>query len=59
MQKRTINTRDEAIEYAKEWQQWAGEQNLYMSELIEWQIIFEELATRFDLVDEFKENAII
>ena len=59
MEKRTINTRDEAIQYAKDWQQWISEVSISYAELAEWGAIFEELATRFDLTEEFKENCII
>jgi len=54
-----INTREEAIDYAIEWQKWVSEQSLYMSELLEWQNVFTELAERFDLKEEFIENGII
>lgn len=59
MKQKEIKTQDEAREYAIEWQKWAGEQNLSYSELIEWQEYFKELAEKFDLIDEFKENMII
>lgn len=59
MQKRTINTREQAQEYAKDFQRYASDHDMYYSELAEWGAIFEELATRFDLTEEFKENAII
>lgn len=52
-------TQDEARQYAIEWQQWAGEQRLSYGELAEWAGVFEELAKKFDLEDEFKENGII
>ena len=41
-----INTKEEAIDYAIEWQAWQSTQSLYMSELVEWQNIFEDLAKR-------------
>lgn len=59
MDKRNITTAEEARDYAIEWQQWASEQSLSYGELAEWQEIFEELADRFDLHDEFSENGII
>lgn len=59
MEKRIINTEDEAREYAIEWQKWVAEQNLSYGELVEWSAIFEELADKFDLREEFIENAII
>ncbi len=54
-----IKTQAEARQYAIDWQIWASEQQLSYSELAEWQDIFNELATKFDLVDEFEENGII
>ncbi len=57
--KKTINTQDEAREYAKDWQTWQSEQSLSYGELAEWQDVFTKLADRFDLVEEFKENGII
>ena len=59
MEKRIINTEEEAREYAIDWQNWVSEQNLSYGELLEWGEIFEELAERFDLREEFSENAII
>lgn len=59
MNKRDVKTKEEAREYAIEWQQWAGEKDLSYSELHEWGVIFSELAEKFDLVEEFKENGII
>ena len=59
MEKRIINTEDEAREYVIDWQNWVSEQNLSYRELVEWCSIFEELADRFDLQEEFSENGII
>jgi len=59
MQKQTPTTQDEARSYAIEWQQWASTQNLSYGELAEWGQIFIELAHKFDLGKEFKENGII
>lgn len=58
-EKREVHTQDEAREYAIEWQKWVAEQNLSYGELVEWSAIFEELADKFDLREEFIENAII
>lgn len=52
-------TQEEARRYAIEWQAWQAEQSLSYGELIEWQDYFIQLANRFDLTDEFKENGII
>ena len=62
MEKRTIKTKEEARQYAIDWQNWAFGDNapkLYQSDLYEWQLVFTELGTEFDLVEEFKENGII
>lgn len=56
---KTITTAEEARSYAIEWQTWQTEQDLSYQELSEWGNYFEELATKFDLTDEFKENGII
>lgn len=58
-EKRIINTKEEAQQYAIEWQDWSMNSGLSYSELAEWQTIFAELASRFDLTEEFTENGII
>lgn len=55
----TIESRPQAQDIAIEWQYWAGEQNLSMGELIDWQRYFEKLGEKFDLTDEFRENGIL
>jgi len=57
--KKSIKTEEEARQYAIDWQQWQANQSLSYGEMLEWQTIFKDLAKRFDLVDEFKENGII
>ena len=52
-------TQAEARQYAIDWQHWQAEQSMTYGELLEWQHVFMELALSFDLVEEFKENAII
>ena len=54
----TIGTEEEARQLAIEWQHWQSEQSLSYGELAEWQVYFEALAKKFDLIEEFKENAI-
>lgn len=54
-----ITTADEARQYAIEWQASQSKGNISYSELAEWQAIFETLADKFDLTEEFKENGII
>ena len=52
-------TQGEARQLAIDWQAWQSEQALSYAELIEWQDTFTELANRYDLQKEFKENGII
>ena len=54
-----INTREEARQFAIDWQKWSSEQALSYSELAEWGDIFEKLAVKYNLAEEFKENGII
>lgn len=64
--KQTPKTKEEARQYAIDWQNWLDKQNtkenpqsLFMSELIEYQDHLLKLARQFHLVREFKENGII
>jgi hypothetical protein len=54
-----IKSKEEARQYAIDWQNWASNKNLSYSELAEWQNIFTELAEKYNLQEEFKENGII
>lgn len=61
-----VKSADQARELAIDWQHWVSEQNqpgeeptLYMSDMAEWQGYFETLAKKFNLTEEFQENAII
>jgi hypothetical protein len=49
---------EEALKYAIDWQNWMSEQNMSYGELSAWQDHLHTIALEFDLVDEFKENAI-
>jgi hypothetical protein len=57
--KKEVKTADEAREQAIAWQQWQSEQSMSYGEASEWLNYFEKLAAKFNLTDEFKENAII
>lgn len=59
MNKQTLKTKEEARQYAIEWQQWVSEQNLSYMELAHWQEYWNTIAYQFDLLEEFKENNII
>lgn len=52
-------TPGEATQAAIDWQNWQSEQSLSYGELAEWQGVFEALAEKFDLTEEFTENGII
>lgn len=55
----TAKTKDEARQFAIDWQNWSSERSMAYSELTDWQEVFRELASQFGLYDEFKENGII
>ena len=54
-----IKTEDQARQLAIDFQNYAGDEQLSYGDLVEYQRYFQELADRFELVDEFKENGII
>jgi hypothetical protein len=49
----------QATDIAQQWQNWQAEQSMSWGEVAAWADWFRELAKRFDLTDEFKENGII
>ena len=55
----SVQTVDEARQLAIGWQTWLSKHELFYSELVEYQVYFEDLANTFGLHDEFKENGII
>lgn len=59
MKMRKVTTEAEARQTAIDWQNWQAEESLSIGELSEWEVYFEELAEKFNLTDEFKENGII
>jgi hypothetical protein len=59
MNKQQPKTKEEARQYAIDYKNWQSEQSLSYGEMAEWSDIFTELADRFDLTEEFKENGII
>lgn len=59
MKKRKITTKEEARQYATDWQQWASEQNLSYGELADWQQELIVIGRKFGLLREFTENGII
>lgn len=59
MEKRKVKTKEEAMQYAIDWQNWASTQNLSYGELVDYQLEFYKIAKKFHLVREFKENGIL
>lgn len=51
MNKQNPKTKEEARQYAIEFQAWASEQSLSYSELAEWQSEFERIGKEFDLTE--------
>jgi len=56
---RDITTKEDARQFAIDYQNWQSTQSLSYSELCDWNEELHGLALRFDLTEEFKENAII
>ena len=54
-----IKTKEEARQYAIDWQNLASKDSLSYTELFFWQRVFIKLAKKFNLTKEFKENGII
>ena len=54
-----IKTKEQARQYAIDWQVWQSDKNLSYEEVIHFQKKLTTLAKRFGLMCEFKENAII
>lgn len=54
-----IDTEGEAQDLAIDWQAWLQEASLSYGELAEWQDLFTDLGSKFNLTDEFRENGII
>ena len=59
MKKREINTREEARQYAIDWQNWASEAKMSYEELLEWQSEMRDVALNWGLQEDFEENGII
>lgn len=57
--KQTPKTKEEARQYAIDWQNWVSEQHLSWEEISKWESEMEDIAIKFDLVEEFRENGII
>ena len=54
-----IKTKEQARQYAIDYQNWASKQNLSYGEIAIFHNKLETLAEKFDLVEEFLENGII
>lgn len=54
-----INNKEQARAFVIDWQTWSNKQSLSYLESSKWLAVFEELADRFNLAEEFRENGII
>ena len=54
-----IKTKEQARQFGIDYQNWASQQDLSYGELIHFQNKLSNIAEKFDLVEEFKENGII
>jgi hypothetical protein len=54
-----IKTKEEARQYAINWQAWQSKQSLSYYELYKWQEYFERLGRKLGLLREFKREGII
>lgn len=54
-----VVSQDEARQIAMDWLNWLSYNSLSYGEIAEQQGYFRELATKFDLMAEFKENGVI
>jgi hypothetical protein len=59
MEKKIIETKEEARQFAVDYQNWASEENMYYSDLLVWSEYFDKIGRKFGLLREFKENGII
>jgi len=56
---KSIKTREQAQQIAIDWQHWQSKRNLSYLENSKWHGYFYELAKKFNLIREFKENCIL
>lgn len=59
MKLRTITSRSDAVDFAIEWQNWQAGQIMSIGEIIAWQRVFNLIADKYELRDEFIENGIL
>lgn len=54
-----VTSEGQAVDLAIEYQDWASEQDLSYGEVVYYTNYFEEVAKKFNLTDEFRENGIL
>ena len=59
LRKLNIKTKEEARQYAIDWQVWQSERSMSYGQIAEWTYYFLKLAKRFNLTSEFLQNGII
>jgi glutamyl-tRNA reductase len=55
----SFKTAEEVREEAIDWQHWQSNRSMSWLQTCNWSEYFYELAKKFDLIEEFKENGII
>lgn len=53
-----VKTKEEAVSKAIDFQVWQSDQSLSYGELLKWEKYFNDLASEFDLIEEFLENGL-
>lgn len=56
---KTIKNKEDARNFAIQWQNWVTNVNISYGELSEYQTYFRKLGKKFGLITEFRENGII
>jgi hypothetical protein len=54
-----VKSKEEARQFAIDWQNWVSGKTLSYGELAQWEEEFKVLGRKFDLLREFKENGIL
>lgn len=54
-----VTTAEEARDVAIAWQEWQSNKSMSIGALSQWHYYFEQLAKKYNLTDEFRENGII
>jgi hypothetical protein len=56
---KTLKTKEDARQYAIDYQKWTSKKSLSYSEVAQYQCLLETIGRKFNLLREFKENGIL